>query len=334
MGLHPPARSLTEITQQLALDRLGPAAALVDRQYRVLVLCGPADRFLKVPSGEIDAELLGMVREGLRAKVRSALHQAAKDGGEVVQTGRVKRNGDYYQVQIVVTPVNVPDFQEGLFLVLFQGGTEVQEPAPEPAGPTSTEEQYVRQVERELQDTRLELNSTIEQLEGSNEELKASHEEAVSMNEELQSSNEELETSKEELQSLNEELTTLNNQLEEKVSQLEATTNDLDNLLTSTDIATLFLDTDLPHPAVHARGRRVVPPDSRRTWAARSSTLRPSSAWPTCWPTARTCWRSWCRKTSRCRRRTGGGSCGGRFPTAPATTASRAWWSPSTTSRN
>ncbi len=63
------------------------------------------------------------------------------------------------------------------------------------------------------------------------------------MNEELQSGNEELETSKEELQSLNEELTTLNNQLEEKVSQLEATTNDLDNLLTSTDIATLFLDT-------------------------------------------------------------------------------------------
>lgn len=243
VGLHPPARSLTEITQQLTLDRLGPASALVDRQYRVLVLCGPTDRFLRVPSGEMDAELLSMVREGLRAKVRSALHQAAKDGSETVQTGRVKRNGDYYQVQIVVTPVHVPDFEEGLFLVMFQGGTEVQESAPEPTNPTSTEEQYVRQLERELQETRLELNSTIEQLEGSNEELKASHEEAVSMNEELQSSNEELETSKEELQSLNEELTTLNNQLEEKVAQLEATTNDLDNLLTSTDIATLFLDT-------------------------------------------------------------------------------------------
>ena len=57
VGLHPPARSLTEITQQLTLDRLGPAAALVDRQYRVLVLCGPTDRFLRVPSGEMDAEL-------------------------------------------------------------------------------------------------------------------------------------------------------------------------------------------------------------------------------------------------------------------------------------
>ena len=68
LGLHPPVRSLTETTQQLALDRLGPAAALVDRQYRVLVLSGPADRFLKVPIGEMDAELLGMVREGLRGE--------------------------------------------------------------------------------------------------------------------------------------------------------------------------------------------------------------------------------------------------------------------------
>ena len=265
VGLHPPARSLTEITQQLTLDRLGPASALVDRQYRVLVLCGPADRFLQVPVGRNRRRTAEHGPRGAAGKVRSALHQAAKDGGEVVQTGRVKRNGDYYQVQIVVTPVNVPDFQEGMFLVMFQGGTEIQEPAPEPAGPASTEEQYVRQLERELQETRLELNSTIEQLEGSNEELKASHEEAVSMNEELQSGNEELETSKEELQSLNEELTTLNNQLEEKVSQLEATTNDLDNLLTSTDIATLFLDTDVPHPAVHSRGRASFFTSSPRT---------------------------------------------------------------------
>ena len=275
-----------------------------------------------------------MVREGLRAKVRSALHQAAKDGSEVVQAGRVKRNGDYYQVQIVVTPVNVPDFQEGLFLVMFQGGTEVQEPAPEPAGPTSTEEQYVRQVERELQETRLELNSTIEQLEGSNEELKASHEEAVSMNEELQSSNEELETSKEELQSLNEELTTLNNQLEEKVSQLEATTNDLDNLLTSTDIATLFLDTtfhvrqftpaavelfhlipsDVGRPIHHiaASVQRGRPAGRRQGGAGEARAERSAGA----------------------RRRTGDGSCAERFPTARATTGSRALWSPSTTSRN
>ena len=66
--------------------------------------------------------------------------------------------------------------------------------------------------------------------------------EVVSGNEELQSSNEELETSKEELQSLNEELSTVNTQLHAKVDELETKTNDLNNLLVSTDIATIFLD--------------------------------------------------------------------------------------------
>ena len=65
------------------------------------------------------------------------------------------------------------------------------------------------------------------------------------MNEELQSPNEQLETSNEELQSRNEELTTLNRQLQEKVRELEKTNDDLSNLLISTDIATLFLDSRL-----------------------------------------------------------------------------------------
>jgi two-component system CheB/CheR fusion protein len=44
------------------------------------------------------------------------------------------------------------------------------------------------------------------------------------------------------MQSLNEELSTVNNQLQGKVEELEAKTNDLNNLLSSTDIATIFLD--------------------------------------------------------------------------------------------
>jgi two-component system CheB/CheR fusion protein len=67
----------------------------------------------------------------------------------------------------------------------------------------------------------------------------------MSVNEELQSSNEELESSKEELQSMNEELTTVNNQYKDKVDELAKTNDDLTNLLASTDIATLFIDTQL-----------------------------------------------------------------------------------------
>ena len=62
------------------------------------------------------------------------------------------------------------------------------------------------------------------------------------MNEEFQSTNEELTTSKEELQSLNEELTALNSQLQETLERQRSTSNDLQNILYSSDVATLFLD--------------------------------------------------------------------------------------------
>jgi two-component system CheB/CheR fusion protein len=52
-------------------------------------------------------------------------------------------------------------------------------------------------------------------------------------------------TSKEEMQSLNEELQTVNTELQAKVDELSRTSNDMKNLLDSTDIATLFLDKDL-----------------------------------------------------------------------------------------
>jgi len=60
-----------------------------------------------------------------------------------------------------------------------------------------------------------------------------------------QSANEELLTSKEELQSLNEELTALNSQLQETLERQRTTTDDLQNVLYSTDVATIFLDTRL-----------------------------------------------------------------------------------------
>ena len=71
----------------------------------------------------------------------------------------------------------------------------------------------------------------------------AVNEEALSVNEEYQSTNEELLASKEELQSLNEELTALNSQLQETLERQRTTADDLQNVLYSTKVATIFLDT-------------------------------------------------------------------------------------------
>ena len=103
----------------------------------------------------------------------------------------------------------------------------------------------ITQIEQELDATRKELDNAIRDRETAEEDIRAINEEAMSVNEEFQTTNEELETSHEELQSLNEELTALNGQLQETLSQQRATGDDLQNILNSSDQATIFLSADL-----------------------------------------------------------------------------------------
>jgi two-component system, chemotaxis family, CheB/CheR fusion protein len=99
-------------------------------------------------------------------------------------------------------------------------------------------QQQLAALEAELGTTKESLQAAIEQLEASNEELQAS-------NEELQASNEELQSTNEELQSVNEELYTVNAEYQRKIAELTELTNDMDNLLASTDVGTIFLDGQL-----------------------------------------------------------------------------------------
>jgi two-component system CheB/CheR fusion protein len=103
----------------------------------------------------------------------------------------------------------------------------------------------VMDLEKELKYAREKIQDTLEAMQSSQEELKFTNEELQSTNEELQSTNEELMSSKEEMQSLNEELQTLNAELQSKVDDFARISNDMKNLLDSTDIATLFLDKDM-----------------------------------------------------------------------------------------
>jgi two-component system CheB/CheR fusion protein len=100
-------------------------------------------------------------------------------------------------------------------------------------------------LEQELQAAHEDTRIAREEMQTSQEELRSTNEEMQSTNEELQSTNEELMTSKEEMQSLNEELQTVNTELQAKLDDLSRSSNDMKNLLDSTDIATLFLDKEL-----------------------------------------------------------------------------------------
>lgn len=232
---------LAELSQKLLVDRYAPAAVLINARMETLFVQGPADQYLKLPTGEASQDLLTMARDGLRTKLGSIIRAAFKKEEDVTASGTVARGGRSVPVSIAALPMVV----DGIKLVLVTFVDTPDKTVSAVSGEVPKDSALQSQLEQDLETTRTELQTTIREYERSTEELKASNEEAMSINEEFQSTNEELETSKEELQSLNEELTTLNTQLQQKVEDERRLTDDLNNLLSSSGIATLFLDRGL-----------------------------------------------------------------------------------------
>ncbi|OYP36857.1 PAS domain S-box protein [Rhodopirellula sp. MGV] len=243
---------LAACVQRQVLQQLDRAVAVVNEQGKLLFVEGCADLYLQLNTGELTTELpdlIDVTRRGIKAKLRVGIRQAWKSKQPIDLEGKVQRGGTFKQCQMRISRLlGRPDDPAVLIVFTPQEYVVDQSVLSGEASPESqleetiVSEQTVMELEHELATTREQLSSSISELESANEELKAANEEAMTMNEELQSSNEELETSKEELQSLNEELTTLNNQLEMKFGELQDSTNDLENFLTSSEVPTVFLD--------------------------------------------------------------------------------------------
>ncbi len=235
--------AFAELGRRLVLETYAPAAVLIDRNHECLFSIGPTDRYLRVAPGQPTHDLLAMARPGLRAKLQSAIQQSSHEKRRVVVSvgSETDHDGFAEPFSIDVRPV-LSDGEELLLVCFVEAQTQVQprsRPIPMQRMPRTAE------IQRELDATRAELQGAIRDLEALNAEQKATNEEALSVNEEYQSTNEELLTSKEELQSLNEELTALNSQLQETLERKRTTSDDLQNILYSTDVATLFLDPQL-----------------------------------------------------------------------------------------
>ncbi|MFL6215985.1 MAG: chemotaxis protein CheB [Blastocatellia bacterium] len=244
-----PARSLSfaDLHQHWLLERHTPSSVLVNENYDILHISGQAGRYLRFAEGEPSRNLMKVVHPSLRQELRAALFAAKQNGSNSESRYvRTEMDGEPLSINLNVEPVGDPEVTLGLTMITF---IEVKESAPVIAEPLSQArgdgdglDMVVRQLEDELQKTRDQLRATIEQYETSVEELKASNEELQAINEELRSATEELETSREELQSVNEELTTVNNELKEKVDEVSRANSDLQNLMASTEIGTIFLD--------------------------------------------------------------------------------------------
>ena len=252
--------SIPMLIRQLLVSRYAPPAAIVNARGEVVYIHGHTGAFLEPPPGPPTRHLVEMAREGLRHDLEAALHQAGSRDNEVVHRDvRVKTNGTIILINLSVKKISEPEALQGLFLVTFEQkqGEKTVPSKMAPHDTTAPRKKSQAALFRELDFTKQRLQRTIEELQTSNEEMKSANEELQSTNEELQSTNEELETAKEELQSLNEELVTVNSELNGKLDALASANDDLQNLMNSTEVATIFLDNELRIKRFTSAAKRV-----------------------------------------------------------------------------
>ena len=248
-----PSPSLQSLADQLVLSRYAPPAALVNDKGDIFYISGHTGRYLEPAAGKANWNIFAMAREGLRYELTSAFQKALRQKGLVTFLGHgVGAQQRDQLVEVTVQQLDDAGPLQGLVMIVFtdlptpvETKTADRSPKSSPKTKLPAHGSHVAKLERELQAARDLVRSTREERQTSQEELTSSNEELQSANEELQSTNEELTTSKEEMQSLNEELQSVNTELQTKVEDLSHASNDMKNLLNSTDIATLFLDKDL-----------------------------------------------------------------------------------------
>jgi len=241
------AVSLQSAADQLILQHYAPPAVLATDKGDILYISGRTGKYLEPPAGKANWNVFAMAREGLRYEVADAFQKALRQKERVTLHGlTVGTNGGTQGVDVTLQRLDDPGPLQGLVLIVF---ADVPAPAvaraSKPAPKTRGHSIRLAELEQELVRARGEARATHEEMQTSQEELRSANEELQSTNEELQSTNEELTTSKEEMQSMNEELQTVNAELQAKVDELSRASNDMKNLLDSTDIATLFLDKQL-----------------------------------------------------------------------------------------
>jgi two-component system CheB/CheR fusion protein len=223
-----------------ALEVHAPPSLMADADATIVHISETANRYLQFAPGTPSLNLIRTILPELRLEMRTALFRAM-ERNEPTTTAPLATDiqGQRRLVQLFVSPT--PSRQ---VLVVF-----LDTPAPEPGAPraeaSDEDDPHLHQLEEELETTKRQLQSVLESSETQQEELRAANEELQSINEEYKSTLEELETSKEELQSINEELKTVNQELKDKVDDLSQANNNLQNLMASTDVATLFVDRQL-----------------------------------------------------------------------------------------
>lgn len=224
------------------VEKYSPPAVVVNEHLEVLHILGDTTGIFRVPSGRAAFEITKMVDRELGIPLATGIQKVLRTGEEIAYTNVRLHHQDHDRVvRLCIRPLPGRRTDEPLVVVFFENIESPRMQGEKVTAEYDLDEetaQRIQDLEQELHFTRENLQATVEELETANEELQATNEELLASNEELQSTNEEL-------QSTNEELYTVNNEYQAKILELAEALNDLDNLMSSSQIGMLLLDEDL-----------------------------------------------------------------------------------------
>ena len=237
------------VSSALAADI--PTTLVLDSDGQVLHTFGDPSPYLGVPKGRASLNVMRLMSSASRSALSTAMHQASSTCETVrFESVRFGTEDDPVAADLVVRPLGgTPNELEGYVICI--GPTREVPSSGSDASLTDHAAKRIEILEQELRHTKEDLQATIEELETANEEFQGTNEELLSSNEELQSTNEEL-------HSVNEELYTVNAEHHKKIEELMVMTEDMENLLQSTEIGTIFLDSELRIRKYTAKAAEVV----------------------------------------------------------------------------
>jgi chemotaxis methyl-accepting protein methylase len=261
--------SIQKETDKILLRELSPPAVLTDSSGDIAYISGSTGKYLEPVSGTVNWNLSVMVREEMQLDLNDAFRRALRSNTAVSSKPTLVDPDSGERVIITVRKLTTPEVLRGMVLTVFE--TVPVDPAAKNDGISQAPDGNLNEAagEENLKNQE-QLNLYREEMQTFQEEARSASEELQSTNEELQSTNEELTTSREEMQSMNEELQTLNQEMKVKLEDLTQSNSDLINLMENTEIATVFLDTDLKVRLFTAGACelfRLIPSDVGRTFS-------------------------------------------------------------------
>lgn len=225
-----PSPRLMQAYDQLLEEHM-PPGILLNELFEIVHIFGDAGRYLSQPAGRQSNQILARIDKALQAATTAALQKVSQEHAPAIYDGLpFESEGETLHVRLGIKPMFDQDAESAFYLLTLDSRQSENGKSPVDGvivthfdNNDATNEQ-IKTLEAELHYTREHLQTTVEELQSSNEELQSTNEELVASNEELH---------------------TVNSEYEQKISEMTQLTEDMDNLLASTEIGVIYLDRDM-----------------------------------------------------------------------------------------